>query len=83
MEGVISVTVGFLAVTVYYAWLNASAIDATTATIITLLSLIYMVTLDFNCPAVIVFGGALFIIRYLALWYYRHLDPFIIGYHDT
>lgn len=49
--------------------------DPITATIISVLSLIYIVMLNLNCPMVIMIGAGLFIIRYLALWYYRKLDP--------
>jgi hypothetical protein len=46
-----------------------------TSTIISVLSLIYIVMLNFNSTGVMVFGGTLFVIRYLALWYYRKIDP--------
>lgn len=49
----------------------------TTATVIVFLSWVYVSLLNFNSPAVITLGAALFIIRYLALWYYRELDPVI------
>ena len=76
-EGVISVAIGFLATAVYYSWVDACKYDMSTATVVTFLSLIYVTLLNFNSPAVISLGAALFITRYLALWYYRELDPVI------
>lgn len=76
-EGVICVAIGFLATAVYYSWVDACKYDASTATIISFLSLVYVSLLNFNSPAVLSLGAALFIIRYLALWYYRELDPVI------
>lgn len=49
--------------------------DAQTATIISFLSLVYIVMLNFNSTGVMILGAILFIIRYLALWYYRVIDP--------
>lgn len=68
------VAVGFLATAVYHAWLDAGKYDLHTATIIASLSLVYITLLNFNCPSVIALGAGLFIVRYLALWYYRELD---------
>ncbi|CAK61895.1 unnamed protein product (macronuclear) [Paramecium tetraurelia] len=76
-EGVISVAIGFLATAVYYGWVDACKYDLSTATVISFLSLVYVSLLNFNSPAVLTLGAALFIIRYLALWYYRELDPVI------
>ncbi|CAD8120936.1 unnamed protein product [Paramecium sonneborni] len=76
-EGVISVAIGFLATAVYYCWVDACKYDLPTATVISFLSLVYVSLLNFNSPAVLTLGAALFIIRYLALWYYRELDPVI------
>lgn len=69
--------IGFLATAVYYGWVEACKYDLSTATVISFLSLVYVSLLNFNSPAVLTLGAALFIIRYLALWYYRELDPVI------
>lgn len=73
----ICVAIGFLATAVYYSWVDACTYDLTTATVIVFLSWVYVSLLNFNSPAVITLGAALFITRYLALWYYRELDPVI------